>query len=467
MRNVMLIVCAFLLGVSSLIGGLAFADGDYSFRIVAKVGDPAPGGGFYGPGLEPNDINDWGTVMFVTDLTTGGQGLFLNRRGVNSQIVRSGQPAPGTDFDFGFFGSLTPSGLNDVGDMAFGFSLDLPPLYDSGVTAGVWRYSGASGAATKVLAPGDPAPGGHTFQSADWHTYLNNRGEIATAGIIDTYDGNCTNEDASCYGFGRGVYKFDRRNKAIKIAAPGDPAPGGGVFDDAWDPNINDWGDVVFGGHVKGEACFGGSSSTIGCYESLYLYRARTGTLSSLVHQGDPAPGGDTFDFAFNGRLNSVGDVSFIGVLDMIDEDGWVLYKNGVFLYRHTGSIVKVAKPGDRLPGGVMANTNFAQGSHGINDFGDVAFVAQLDADVNHDGIQDTGIYLYHAGRISTVVRTGTVIRGFGKVAYTNNYWFVGSPWPWPGVHLNNRGEVLTQVTLEDGHSYVVVATPPGRWDGR
>ena len=133
MRNIMLIVCAFLLGVSSLIGGLAFADGDYSFRIVAKVGDPAPGGGFYGPGLEPNDINDWGTVMFVTDLDTGGQGLFLSRKGVNSQIVRSGLPAPGTGYNFGSFGSLTPSGLNDVGDMAFGFSLDLPPLYDSGI----------------------------------------------------------------------------------------------------------------------------------------------------------------------------------------------------------------------------------------------------------------------------------------------------------------------------------------------
>ena len=43
-----------------------------------------------------------------------------------------------------------------------------------------------------VLLPGDPAPGGTTFRGTDSHTDLNNRGEIATVGVIDTLAGNCT-----------------------------------------------------------------------------------------------------------------------------------------------------------------------------------------------------------------------------------------------------------------------------------
>ena len=58
------------------------------------------------------------------------------------------------------------------------------------------------------------------------------------------------------------------------------------------------------------------------------------------------------------------------------------------------------------------------------------------------------------------MVRTGTVIPGLGTVAHTNNSFFVGGPNPWPGVHLNDRGEVLTQVILTNGNTYVVVATP-------
>ena len=203
---------------------------------------------------------------------------------------------------------------------------------------------------------------------------------------------------------------------------------------------------------MSGELCFNPFGQAFTCFESLYLYRASTGTLLSLVHQGDPRPGGGAFHFAFNGRLNNVGDVSFIG-----GDPGLNL---GVFLYTRSGSIVTVAKPGDSLPGGVMANTTLSQGSHGINNRGDVAFVAQLDADRNGDQIQDTGVYLHHAGTISTVVRTGTAIPGVGTVAHTNNPFWVETSWPAPGVHLNERGEILTQVIMEDGKTHVVVATP-------
>ena len=90
---------------------------------------------------------------------------------------------------------------------------------------------------SSVLLPGDPAPGGTTFRGTDFHSDINNRGQIATVGVIDTSDGNCTDPTASCFGLGRGVYTFDRFNNATKIAAPGDSAPGSiSTFDDAWGP---------------------------------------------------------------------------------------------------------------------------------------------------------------------------------------------------------------------------------------
>ncbi len=110
-----------------------------------------------------------------------------------------------------------------------------------------------------------------------------------------------------------------------------------------------------------------------------------------------------------------------------------------------------------------MLNTTGNQGGHAINNAGQVAFVAQLDADVNGDGFTDTGVYVYDKGALRTVVRTGMVIPGLGTVAHTNNPFFVGGPNPWPGVHLNDRGQILTQVILTSGVAHVVVATLEGR----
>jgi hypothetical protein len=430
----------------------------YGFHVVAALGDVAPGGGTHEGDFEPQDVNSSGTVVFGSDLSTGGEGLFVSRRGVISQITRAGLPAPGTNTTFGGFGIFTPGGLNDAGDFAFGFGLE-PYMDPLGLNAGVWRYSASTRAVTNVLVPGDPAPGGTTFHGAGTHADLNNRGQIVTVGIIDTQYGNCTDPNAPCYRLGRGVYVFDAWNNVTQIVAPGDAAPGSSsTFNDAWDPNINNRGDVVFGGHVAGEDCVGpgGGPSTLGCYESLYLYRASTGGISSIAHEGDAAPGGGNFLVAFNGRLNDGGDASFIG---SFAED---LTNNGVFLRTRDGRLIAVARPGDPLPGGTMMNASPNPASHAVDNAGNVAFAAALVTDVNGDNIPDSGVYLWSAGTITTVVKTGTQIPGLGIVTHVNNPFFVfpHSPYVWPGVHLNERGQILTQVIMNDGNTYVVVATP-------
>ena len=88
------------------------------------------------------------------------------------------------------------------------------------------------------------------------------------------------------------------------------------------------------------------------------------------------------------------------------------------------------------------------------------AFSAVLDADSNGDGVDDTGVYLWSNGKITAVVKTGTVIPEKGTVVRVNNAYDVGTPNPWPEVHMNERGQILTQVIMDTGASYVIIATP-------
>jgi hypothetical protein len=96
----------------------------------------------------------------------------------------------------------------------------------------------------------------------------------------------------------------------------GGPAPGGGTFDFAENPWINSAGDVGFGAHVASDPCidFGvPQSARIFCAESVYV--ERHGIIESIAHQGDPAPGGGVFNYAFGPQLNSRGDIVFAGDL--------------------------------------------------------------------------------------------------------------------------------------------------------
>src|SRR5207244_10846218 len=61
----------------------------YSFTKVATLGDPAPGpeGGMHVGDFEPDNINDEGEVAFVSDLSTGNEGVFVGKPGHVKQLV--------------------------------------------------------------------------------------------------------------------------------------------------------------------------------------------------------------------------------------------------------------------------------------------------------------------------------------------------------------------------------------------
>lgn len=441
-------------------GALAQPAG-YTFKPLAFLGDPAPGpeGGNFTFDFEIYGFNNnRGEVAFAADLTTGGEGVFLSHKGKISQIMRSGQSAPGGGtFEGGAFGYTA---LNDLGDVAFTFQLR-PSSSPGGVNEGVYRYSHSTKKITPVVVPEvTKVPGGEVFKGASLHASLGNRGDILFIGIISTDQGiHLPGQDY--LGLGQGMFRVDRRGRISSVVSPGDPAPGGGTFDHTEDTWINNRDDIAFGAHVARDECidFGVPQSTrIFCATSIYLRKATTGEMQSIAHQGDPAPGGGVYRLVFGPVLNNRGEISFIGDLTPAPDSG----KNrGVFLYSK-GTTLSVARPGDPMPGGGKLKTaSFFIGNQDLNDHGDVVFNAILDTDQDGDGILDTGLYVWSRGVLQLVARTGTVIQGLGTIAHLNPPDLAGfSRGPLSFANINNRGEVAFQAALTDGRGVLLVATP-------
>jgi hypothetical protein len=452
---------------------LAGGPGAYGYQALATLGEPAPAGaGFLINDFEPGGINNRGDALFGADLGTTtdsssfyGEGVFLLSKRQDSLLVRATEAAPGGGtFDFLLLG---PTALNDRGDAAIDFTLS-PFGSPVGVNSGVYRYSHDSRTVTAVVVPGvTPAPGGDIFAGAFFGPSLNNRGDLVFPGIVPTDQGiHVPNEDY--IGLGVGIFRADKRSVISSVVSPGDPAPGGGTFDFASSPWVNDKGDVAFVGHVAGEPVVSSSSSPqafiINALGSVYVKDAATGEIRSIAHAGQPAPGGGVFRQASGPVMNNRGEIVFSGDLTPAPDAN---AKIGVFLYSG-GEITAIARPGDLMPGGghlVTASSLGGTQIH-INNRGEIVFNAVLDTDDNKDGIPDTGLFEWSHGDLSLVARTGTVIPGVGTVDSLVMGVIVVPPPPVPvpnsGAVNNDRGQVLFGATLEDGQGVLLVATPTG-----
>ena len=415
----------------------------YSFTPIAFLDNPAPGGGNFTLDFEPSAINNRGEVGFTADVTTGGEGVLVGLRGQLTQIMRSGQPAPGGGvFGPNEFGRL---GVNEGGDIAIPFSLEPLDFSSLALNAGIFRFSHSTQTLSRVAGPGTPVPGGEHLEGVFFNTAINNRGDIVFSGIVTGGDIDPTSPPGEI-GLGVGLFLADKGGSISSVVRPGDPAPGGGTFDMAMNGSINNGGDVAFGGHVAGDECIDIGFSN--CGESVYLKDAATGIIQSIAHQGDPAPGGGVFRLAFGAVVNSRGDVVFIGDLTPPPATGAAL---AVFLFSKKGTTIAVARPGDPMPGGgTFVRAGFFDATYDLNQRGDVSFAATLDTDVNADGIADNGLYVFSKGSVQLVARTGTVIPGIGTIAYLGL----------PGGVMNERGQVFFWAILSDGRTVLLLATP-------
>jgi hypothetical protein len=438
---------------------------DFVFAPIAFLGDSAPGGGAFLDVFESNFINNRGEVLFGTNLTAiPEQGLFLLRKPGKriSVIARVGEPAPGGgEFGLGF---LSPNAFNDKGDAGFSFLLN-PFSFPVGMNAGVYRFSHAANRLTAIVMPGATAtPDGETFAGATFGTSLNNRGVLAFGGIVPT-DSGVHLLDEPYAGLGAALYSADKKGHISAIVRPGDQAPGGGMFDFTMFPRINASNDIAFMGHVAGDECraanFPPQAILMICLTGVYVKDGATETVWSIAHAGDPAPGGGVYRQAISPVLNDRGDIVFLGDLTSPPLARQV---NGVYLYSN-GVTIPVARPGFPMPGGgrFVSASNIPGWQISVNNPGDVAFNAVLNTDDNGDGVPDTGLFVWSHGLLRVVARTGMVIPGVGEVAHL----VMGVPVVLPagfvpnsGAAMNDRGQVVFGATLTDGRGVLLVATP-------
>jgi hypothetical protein len=371
----------------------------YTFTPIAFLDNPAPGGGRFTFDFEPSALNNSGEVPFTADVTTGGEGVFVGLGGQLRQIVRSGQPAPGG----GTLGptELGRLGVNEGGDIAIPFSLE--PFAGPVFNSGLFRFSHSTQTLSAVARPGTPVPGGGHLAGVFPNTAINNRGDIVFSGIIATeagppdsmgfgvglfladkhgtissvvrpgdpapgggtfdaaqngsinnggdiaFGGHVAGEECVNIGSpltcGESVYLKDAATGIIQsIAHQGDPAPGGGVFRLAFGAVVNSRGDVVFIGDLTPAPEMG---TTLG----VFLFSQ--GATIAVARPGDAMPGGGTFvtagDFDATYDLNQSGDVSFAAALSTDDNmDG--IPDSGLYVFSK-GSVRLVARTGTVIPG--------------------------------------------------------------------------------------------------------------------
>jgi hypothetical protein len=404
---------------------------------IARLGEAAPNDGAYEFDFEPYGLDDRGTALYAADVSTGGEGIFLAGRIASAiEIVRSGNPAPGGGI-LGFGVQPSPS-LSEPGNVAMSFFL-APFLRPAGRNSGVYRWS-KSGTQAVVVPGVTSAPTGGTFVGSSELAAINNAGAVAFSGMISTPQGISGT-------LGIGVFVASPAGSISTVAAPGTPAPGGGTFDFATEPAMNNAGDIVFTGHVAGTPCLATIPQTrlIGCVRDLFVKRAATGTVERIAGVGRAAPGGGVFRDIRYPVMNERGDILFRAAL--LTDAG---LETGYFLSRD-GEILTIARVGDPMPGGgSFVGVSFQPGNWDLNERGDVAFSAQLDTFDNvlgEFGLADQGLYTWRNGVVTLVIRSGGGVPG-GEVVALEPPEFLGNSAPFSGAQINNSGQVLFQAAV-------------------
>ena len=413
----------------------------YELTVVTGLGDDPAGVGEFSNDFEPSAMNSRGMIAFTAEPDPLGQeAVFIAQGGSILEIMQHGQNAPGGGvFSFGEFGGL---GLNDFGDVSLAFSLEPYSTDFNPWDSGVYFWSHLTHTLSPVVVPNvTPAPQGGTFLGANYNAALNNRGDVGFSAFLNLPGGPQS-----------GAYLRERSGRIVTLAAPGDPAPGGGTFVYAESPWINDGGDAVFGAHLTTHS----DPTTL----QLFIRSFANGKITPI-----PLPAG-TLGIGSVG-FNNRGDVVFGGASVPFTV---ALGLGSIYLY-HQGVLTTIAstgKPATPGDGNFSVITGAALNEQaGLNARGDVVFEAATDTG-------DEAIFLYSSATqtLRRVAGIGDEVAGFGTITSLEQggALIFGTPPPLTGVPISNavindRGQIAFAATAFNGthlKGMLVVATPTG-----
>jgi hypothetical protein len=331
-----------------------------SLAVVARTGTQGPGpnveSGRYFTLIGRPNLNSAGKVAFygATNSMTSTYGLWSNRGGSVAPIMRTGSTAPGPSVEAGTNFSQTPSlfvsGFNDAGQVLF-----YAPLTTGSPDSGVWLNT--TGTNSLIERYNTPVPGPTPGAGALWakpfdRPALNRSGAVTfTAQVSGT--GITTANDTGIWSNVGGSWNA--------IAREGTSGPG---------PNLG--ANVYF-------ADFG---------------------FKQLVVADET--------FADRIVLNSAGRVAFDAQLT----GAGVTSANNTGIWTNpNGQLTAIARTGSATLGpNLGSDTTFATfGNYGMNEQGDIVFAATL-AGSTVDTTNDAGLWMWHNGALTKIIRKGDVI---------------------------------------------------------
>lgn len=330
-------------------GGLILKSGSAVIPI-AGPGDAAPGGGLFLSFTQPS-VGPQGQVAFIGNASfpsTGGVYLFSN--GGITQLIASGTQANTGE-------QVTP------GSARFTAGGDL--LVSDAFSGSLYLF--ANNALTRLVGAGDSAPGGSTFNLL-LNAAINSSNQIAFQAFLS--DGT------------NGVFLWSS-GAVTKIIASGDVFPDGVPFGFPTAPDINDSGQVVFGGVSNSVADSG-------------VFSYFQGQLSLLIPELSPLPNGTLLDSAFSTSINNAGQIAFTA--NTLPN---AAFNNATFLFSN-GRISTIIAPGQIAPDGSVFRTDFQVGAV-INESGQVLTIA---TEVQHG----SALYLFSSSQLSRVIGQGDTI---------------------------------------------------------
>ena len=287
-----------------------------SLESFAKHGQTAPntGGGTLNPVafVNPTTLNNLQTIAFFS-LVNGSarnQGIFTadsntiyaiaigsgSGGGSGDTSAHSGDPSPiGGTFSGFFGGTAFAPDINNLGDVLFLCDVNGGSSY-----RGLFLYKAATQSIIKIAVVGDPSPIGGTFGAVGPGSINNNEKVVFLASPVGTTNSN--------------IFMWDN-GTVTKVAAIGDPAPGGGTFSllgtesygfpDGTNipagpvPDINDNGQISFRAIVNG-----------GITERGIIVRTG-GTDDWYIKSGDSTPAGGTYFDMQAASINNAGQIAF------------------------------------------------------------------------------------------------------------------------------------------------------------
>lgn len=243
--------------------------------VVGTEGDVAPGTGggrlLFDATSNTVFLNPSGNVVLAGRLVGGSsdglRGIFVGTAvGSLAKVVIEGEveTTTGKLFRQLALNLVTPSPINATGQVVFTTTLTEPGPSVRGIFVG-----SAGSSPTKIALVGELLSDGRTLSNFSNGLSLNSSGQVAFL--------------AQTPALGSGIYVGSAGTTPAKVAATGDPGPGGSTFSGFALPGFNDSGEVAFVSTLTGAP---GGGAFIGTTSAAPV---------AIAVDGDPAPAGGNY----------------------------------------------------------------------------------------------------------------------------------------------------------------------------